>query len=522
MIRNTTVETDALDPILAAIERAEEVPAPADDEQLALERRNDYGNARRLITRFGYDLIFVEQLGWQVWDGKRWRTEDGEAQALIRAHQTAEAIFDEASTLKDFDDPEPEDEEEHEAWLRKKTFMEEQKKKLYGWALSSGNKAKCEAMITTAAPYLLKKHDDFDLQPWAFNVPNGTLRLDEGVRLYPHARGDYITKCAAVDYDTNADAPKWREFVNQVLPEQEVALFTQKWLGYCLTGDISEQKVVQFEGQGANGKSTLLEVVARVLGDYSVTTPIETFLHQDRKNGSGPSPDIARLPGARLVRASEPEPGSRLSESQIKQFTGGEKITARKLQRDFFEFSPQGKLTLSVNIRPVLVGKDHGIRRRILVVPFRQTFTSGKGTKVGHGRTLVDELCLEGPGILNWLLDGFRMWWEDGLGVPEDIKAATTAYFSEMDPIGSFVLEACEKSEDPNDKEAAADLFSAYKRWCKDNNEDEKSQTAFGRRMSDLGIKVRRSNSVSYRTCVRLRPEWRQDNENFEEPSHVF
>ena len=514
-----------IDPIQAAVDRAETIPPPPDDRQLAFERRNDYGNARRLIARHGYDLIFVEQWGWLAWDGQRWCVEDGEAETLIRAHQTAESIFDEVATLKDFEDPEPNEIEhpkEHEAWQRRVRIFEENKKNLRRWALTSGNKGKSEAMINMAAPYLRRHHTIFDVQPWAVNVKNGTLRLDEGVKLYPHSRGDHITRCATVAYDEKADAPNWRQFVGQVLPEKEVAVFAQKWLGYCITGDISEQKIAQFEGQGANGKSTLLEVVARVLGDYAVTTPIETFLHQDKKSGSGPSPDIARLPGARFVRASEPEPGSRLSESQIKQFTGGEKITARHLQKDFFEFAPQGKLTLSVNIRPVLVGKDHGIRRRILVVPFTQTFASGNGSVPGKGQTLVNELMSEAPGIFNWLLDGFRLWWEDGLNVPAEIEAATNAYFSEMDPIGSFVREACEQTESPEDRERSADLYQAYKSWCSANNEDEKTQTAFGRRLSDLGIKAKTVGGFGYRTCVQLRPEWRQQEANFDADLDVY
>jgi putative DNA primase/helicase len=261
----------------------------------------------------------------------------------------------------------------------------------------------------------------------------------------------------------------------------------------------------------------MMNVVSALLGDYATTTPVETFLHNDRgKSGSGPSPDIARLVGVRIVRTSEPEPGSRLSESTLKQYTGGEKMVARRLHRDFFEFTPAGKLTMSVNVRPVIVGKDHGIKRRLHVVPFKRIFSKDEilALDQARGQPLHDYLMAEGSGILNWLLDGYRMWREDGLGVPEAVKAQTEAYFAEMDPIGQFVREACLTIADgagvtEKDQEQATDLYAAYKRWCDSNNEEPKNNTAFGRRLNDLGIRSAKRGGIGYRMAVKLRPEWR-------------
>lgn len=494
--------------IAQAVLDAEARPGAPDPAELAQHLLNDLGNARRLIQRHGGDLVWVDELGWLVWDGTRWSASGGEAAAMIRAQMTSEAIFEEAATYPGFDEPEPPEEyrDAHKAWRQRRAKALAPKLNLQQWALESGSAARCRAMLAHAAPHLRIEASRLDADPWRFNVLNGTIELRNTRALFPHRRSDWITRRAAVTYELEADCPRWEKFVSEVLPDPDVAHFVHKWLGYCLCGDISEQKMVLFEGKGANGKSTMLEVVARILGDYAAVTPIETFLHQERRSGSGPSPDIARLRGARLVRASEPEPGARLSESTIKQFTGGEKMTARQLHRDFFEFSPQGKLTLSVNIRPVLVGKDHGIRRRILVVPFTQRFEAGKGT--ARGATLVDELMQEASGILNWLIQGFGMWLEDGLDPPRAVTDATHAYFTEMDPIGSFVREAL-RDDRPDASEPASDVYDAYKRWCRANNEDEKSQTAFGRRLADLGIGKKTVMGRVYYCGVAIDEAWR-------------
>lgn len=468
--------------VLAAIDDAE--PA-VDVLKLARETYNDRGNARRFLGRHKRNVMHCKEWGWLVWDGHRWKVDDAAAYRL--AMDTAERIWEEAEALK--------------------ATGVKGVAKITKWAMSSGFNGAVTSMLKVASNYVETVQSDFDTQVYRLNVANGTIHLDEDCRLLPPRRSDKARLVSAVTYDRNASAPRWEQFVREVLPDEATRLFVQIWLGYCLSGDISEQRVCVFEGRGANGKSTLLEVVARVLGEYAVVVPVETFLHQTVKSGSGASPDIARLAGARLVRASEPEPGARLSESTIKQFTGGEKMIARQMYRDFFEFPVQGKLSLSVNVKPVLVGKDHGIRRRIVVVPFTQQFPPGRGSK--RGQTLVDELFAEASGVLNWLLDGWRLWQEEGLPEAPAINDATAGYFTEMDPIGSFLKEACEEAS-RDERTAAATIWSAYTRWCAQSGEDPKTQTAFGRRLSDLGYSKYQSSGVVYRLGLKVRYEWSQ------------
>jgi len=493
IVGSLMVAEDALDGVADASDDA--ALAPADDSALSREWQTDLGNAKRFERRHGDNLRYVGELGWHAWDGKRWKIDKDAHEPLRCAHKVAESVIDEARRAERDGPRDGEDEAAHQKRV----------KRLYAWALKSSELSRSRAMIAAAAPYLALDVGQLDQQSRRLNVLNGTLIFDfdrpDRVRLMKPRRSDYATKIANVAFVENAEAPRWAQFVREVLPDQDTRLFVQRWLGYsCLTGDISEQCMAAFEGKGANGKSTLIDVVARLIGDYAMTSPIETFLHQDRKSGSGPSPDLARLRGARLVRTSEPEPGARLSESNIKQFTGGEKITARELNKPFFEFVPQGKLTMSVNIRPTIVGKDHGIRRRIKVVPFTQEF---KERRIG----LVEELIEEGPGILWWLIDGWRMWRDSGLGGSRDIDEATANYFREMDPIGQFVAEACEVGKEY--RETSGSLMAAYVRWCAQSSEEPKNATAFGRRLSDMGFGKHKTNGAVMRMGVKVLAEWR-------------
>lgn len=504
------------DPFLRALEAPDDRPGPPDDRELAGETRNDIGNARRLRARHGGDLLFVPEFGWIAWDGKRFSKKRGDRIAAMRAQETADAIFAEADALPAFQAAKPDrDDFDTDAafeaaldeWRDKRGRFESKKRGLRQWAVKSGFSARLSGMLGAAAPHLTCDQDQLDADRYLLNVQNGTLDLSGGagktMQLYEHSRRDRITRIAGASYDPAAQAPKWEKFVKEVLPDEEVRGFVQRWLGYNLTGSVSEQKIVYFEGAGANGKSTLLNVVCRVFGDYETTVPVESFLHNERRGGADASPDLAKLVGPRLVRTSEPEVGARLSESRIKQVTGGETITARRLNKDFFEFEAQFKVTLSVNVRPVLRGKDHGIRRRILVVPFLQRFDPAETVP---GEEFEDRFNDEMAGILNWLLDGFEQWHADGLRPPQDVRTATEQYFATMDPIGQFIHEATERVD--NGRVPANELYAAYQKWCRDYGEECKTQGIFGRRLTDMKLPKEKIGKIQY-TGIRILEEFR-------------
>lgn len=505
--------------ILAAIDEAAPPPPPPDDAELARLERNDLGNAERLIARFGNELCFVPQVGWMAWDGTRWDADGGEFLALRRAQETSRAIQLEAAAIPPFDEIEPERPDARERWLARKTAHENKIVALRKWAVASGNQSKCTGMLAAATPALRRRYGEFDAKPYHLNMLNGTLRLDLAQRranqeltevrfpLFEHRQSDCLTKCGDASYDPDATCPQWDEFVAQVFTNAEdVAWYVQKKLGYAFFGSDPEQKIWIWHGGGSNGKSTLLEVFCRVLGDYAVTTPVAAFLHMQHKDGNAASPAQAEWPGARLIRTSEPEAGDRLNESLIKQTTGGEPMKARNLNKGFFEFKQNAVLIIGANILPTLVGKDFGIRRRIVVVPFRHQFKTGGRGPGGTVRLYADEMAKEASGILNWALRGFLGWIEEGLEPPKAITDATEAYFAEMDPIGQFLLEACEFGDDFT--EGATDMYNAYKKWC-EGREEPLNQTRFGRRLKDMGHDVAKSHGVKKRFGIRLKTEYR-------------
>lgn len=255
-------------------------------------------------------------------------------------------------------------------------------------------------------------------------------------------------------------------------------------------------------GEGSNGKSTLVDLLNWLLGDYALVTPFASLLHTDQRRGGEPTPDLARMPGARLVSAAEPETGARFAESMLKQLTGGEKMTVRHLRQDFFEFKPQFKLCLSFNNKPYIRGQDEGIWRRLLLVPFNQRFVDADRLKENPGalpkvKDLDKKLHAEASGILNWLLDGYRMWAEKGLDIPATVRAATDEYRHESNPVHQFIQGWCERVS--GSMIPASRLYEAYQLWCKENAMEPVKQTSFGRRMSEMNIERETIQVVYYR-----------------------
>jgi putative DNA primase/helicase len=488
---------------LAAIDDAPVVP---DDRKLLYEPPNDIGNARRLIARHGHDLICVDDMGWHCWDGMRYQGgKFGEAEALRRAQRSAEAIADEARLIQD---ELSKIEFQHGADVNeKRTMLFDRAEKHGKFGIASGNSPRLKAALEQAQPDLRLPPIALDPDPRQFNCMNGTLllqpRLEAGepARLAPHLRRHKISKLAGVAHDPEAKCPRFLEFLEKVMPDAEVRHFLQVWFGYCLTGEITEQMIVICYGTGANGKSTLLDVIKYVLGEYAVTLPIETFLADDRRRGGDATPDVVRLLSTRLALASEPEASSRLSESRVKTITGGEMITARRLFKDQFEFMPSFKLMISVNRKPTIRGQDEGIWRRIAVVPFIVTIP-----KEERDRKLTARLREEAAGILNWMFEGFLEWEERGLPTPAAIEAAREEYRAESDPIGEWLRDRT--VPEPGASTRAAELHQDYVNWY-GRNFGDKSKAAniaiFGRAMGDRGYHKEKIGVYFYRD-IRLLP----------------
>jgi len=501
-----------------------------DDRALADLGRDDIGNSERLRFRHGEDLRRTPGLGTLVFiDGKRWRLDPENAEALKRAQLTARAIELEAKAVleeaKKLDGGDEGDEDEDDADDKKLTPTQRKKKQLrnmartlMGWRTQSSNSARLSAMLTQSWPHLHHDLEAWNAKPNLFNVENGTLEFDGlDKKLREHRREDYLTHMAGVAYDENAQCPEFRAFLDRVLPpakdehgNEDRALqgFVQRALGACLIDSVRDQAMVVFHGGGANGKSTLLNAVARVLGSYCMTVAVQTLLYSEQ-SGSSASPDVARLAERpRMIRVSEPEPGAKLSEGGVKSLTGGEPIVARKLHEAPVEFHIVGKIILSCNNRPSIRGGDDGIWRRILLVPWKVQIPPEEQRE--KGPALEAALEREAPGILNWLIDGLSDYFErGGLDPPESVLAETLAYRTDSDVIGRFIAECCVKSDGA--RVDGAELYDAFKAWSKDEGMKEPlSANMVGRRLTDRGFGREKSCGAVIRIGLDLTDEWKQ------------
>lgn len=439
---------------------------------LAEKERNDIGNADRLLARHGHDLLHVREVGWHHWAETHWSPEGADEIVKQRAHETARSIMEEVAALQKRGKP---DTMAAGDWEKK---LED----LFKWSTASGNRTKLDAMVTEATPYISVPPEMMDDDPLLLNVKNGTLRMEGACdELRKHSRDDRLAKIMDVEFDPDATCQNFLRFLEEVQPDSDIRLFLQVWTGYCMTGVTSEQKLVFNYGEGGNGKSVFIGLIAKMMGPYAVSLPFASLLRDDRKRGAEATPDLARLPGARLVRASEPEKGARIAEETIKAITGGEEITVRHLNHGFFDFVPQFKLTLSGNHKPAIRGQDRGIWRRFLLVPWEVNVPEEYQDK-----DLPAKLWAERNGVLNWILDGVRIWLERGLVVPDRVRAATDEYRADSDPLGRFIAECIEPA--PNESVQASVMYEAYKAWCAASAERPWSLTAFGKAMPERGV----------------------------------
>jgi putative DNA primase/helicase len=451
----------------------------------------DLGNAERFVAEHGHRLHYVRALeAWLVWDGRRWAADErGAVQRL--AKQTIRGMYREAARSTEL----------------------EHRKRLSGWAAKSESASRIDAMLklargeeTEAGP-ILREMTDFDADPWALNVANGIVDLRTGA-LRPHDPEARCRKLVEVPLQADARCPRWLAFLDRILGgDAEMIDYVQRAVGYSLTGLGDEQCLFFLYGHGANGKSTFIETLRKLLGGYAAHADFNTLVE---RRGEGPRTDIARLERTRFVSAIELSEGKRLNEELVKSLTGGEPVTVRFLYGREFEFRPEFKLWLAANHRPVIRGTDHGIWRRIRLVPFEVQIPDAEQIPEREMRAALDA---ELPGILAWALDGCLAWQRKPLWPPPKVAQATQAYREESDVLGAWIDESCsvdksEIAEKPPEhmyyKAQASLLYQNYRRWAQDNGEYVLSQNAFGRRLAERGHPDRKMGTGSSRVIWRL------------------
>jgi len=324
----------------------------------------------------------------------------------------------------------------------------------------------------------------WDDNPWLLNTPGGTVDLKTG-ELGPHRLTDYSTKLTAVA--PGGECPLWLTTLSYIFDgDSEIVSFLQRWAGYSLTGVTSEQKFLFAYGTGANGKGVTSSTVAGVLGDYAMAAPAAVFMASN--NDRHPT-ELAMLRGARLVMASETEGGRAWAESRIKQLTGGDKISARFMRQNFFEFTPQFKLLIAGNHRPSLRSVDEAMRRRFLLLPFLKTIP-----EAARDPDLAEKLKAEWPGILAWMIAGCIDWQERGLRPPAAVLDATKLYLEGEDAFQLWLADAT--TRDANAFEATRELFSSWTSWALAAGERVGNEKDFAAALESAGF-------VRYRTQIK-------------------
>ena len=345
---------------------------------------------------------------------------------------------------------------------------------------------------------VIEKELDTDI--YLFNVEGLTLNLKTGKAKEPNIK-NLITKKSRFIYEKDAECPTWNLFLMQIFNKDlQLIRFIQKAMGYALSGDVSEQCLFILWGTGANGKSTFLNVMLELFGDYALSTGIETFM----KKNSEQSNDIARLKGMRLVTTSEIEQGRQISESLIKMVIGEDALTARFLYGEYFSFKPTFKIFMATNHKPKIRGADNGIWRRIKMIPFTVTIPPEQRDK-----NLTEKLIAENSGILNWLLKGYAMWKKEGLEEPAAVREANEEYRMDMDSVGTFVTDCLELDASLQWRLPTNLLYQTYIKWCSKNNERVMSQKWLGMRMSEKGFKRVITNGQRLWCGLAVKLEWR-------------
>ncbi|WP_436715067.1 phage/plasmid primase, P4 family [Roseiconus lacunae] len=417
--------------------------------------RNQNALATMFIDRYGADLRYVPAWKkWIVWDRKRFVIDEGGTRVTGLVRKFTKGLW------QDF------------GAYAKRVAGDDGKAKTASHFVSSANSKSSIAAIGDLAksdPRVLVDADQLDADPMLLNVQNGTLDLRSG-EFREHSREDLMTQVASVSFDRLAKCPQWEDTCRMVFDEDdELIAYVQSVLGYSLSGDTGEHILPIAWGSGFNGKSTIWNAVLELAGDYGFLANESLLLGERSMHPT----DKASLFQKRIVAISEPDKGCKLRESRVKELTGDDLITARRMNEDFWTFRRTHTFWLSSNHLPTISGTDDGIWRRIKLIPFAVNIRDRVDPVPGFHKRLVDS---EGPGILNWLLAGFQNYRQNGFIEPAAVRDSCSAYRQDEDELARFIAECCDAADGL--VVTATRLFDEYRRWGGKLN-----RTNFGREM---------------------------------------
>jgi putative DNA primase/helicase len=437
---------------------SEEDTAPQfSDEALALDFAASYGGFLRYVAAHGR---------WMVYDDKVWSPDE-----TLDAYSLARLI------------------------CRKHANNAPEKHRR---DLASASTVAAVERLARADGRLCATVDQWDADPWRLNTPDGMFDLRAGTN-WAHSELDYATKITgAAPALVRRECPIWEKFLDRVTGgDVDLQRFLARVFGYALTGSTSAHALFFFYGTGGNGKSVLLDTITGIFGNYAKSAAIETFT---ASNFERHPTDLAGLQGARLVTAVETEEGRAWAEARIKALTGGDRIAARFMRQDYFEYTPQFKLIIAGNHKPSLRNVDEAIRRRFHLVPFTVTIPAAE-----RDPNLKDKLRAEWPAILSWMLAGCREWQRIGLAPPKAVTEATAAYLEAEDAMAGWLTERC--LTEPEAWASSTDLFQDWKRWAERAGEPARTQKRFVQDLETRGFQPERHRTGRGFQGLRLVPE---------------
>lgn len=425
----------------------------------------DTGNARRFVHFIEGHLRYVHGLNiWLRWAPKKCRwIFCNQGEQIEFAKQCARDMLVEAAKESDDD----------------------KRKRHVNHALKTLDIARLTAMVklSESDPKVVVTAHKLDASPWLLGVKNGIVDLRTGI-LRDASPNDFITKQAGTIFDNLATCPLFEQTLQTIFKNDSGLIdYFQRLCGYALFGQVREHVFFFCHGVGANGKSTVLNVIQAVMGDYAITLPTESLM-MAKRDAAAASPDLMLLRGVRLALASETEDGQRLAEARIKQLTGGDLVTARALYGGFVTFPQTAKLVIVGNHKPQIAGTDEGIWRRVQLVPVEFTIPAAQ-----RDPALPGKLLAELPGILAWMVRGCLKWQQSGLTPPPAVTAATNAYKAESDILGEWIAECCTVAAVAS--ATSGELYAAYRNWGLRNGHQPWYRNRWGRLMGEKFTKGR-------------------------------
>lgn len=439
---------------------------------LAKLGETDAHNAERFVRRYGQGAMWTSSLGWLVYDGRRWAVDDHNRRLKL-AVEAMKAVAAEAQYLSG-----------------------KKRKKRRAFSYQSLNKHQLDKLLATAQPDLAVEDSKLDTDPQLLNVLNGTLDLKTG-ELHPHNPADLITRLCNVKYDAGAKCPQFMAFLRQATGgNKDLMRFLKKAAGYSLTGQWSEQVLFFLHGPTRTGKSTLINVLRDLVGDYGINTPIKTILVKHYDNDI--PVDLARMKGARIVTASENNPNQQLDEAKVKSLTGGDKQTARFMRQNPFDFQPEFKLWIAANDLPKVRATDDAIWNRFIVLAFNNQVEGD-----GRDQKLPEKLRTELEGILAWAVRGAVLWNNEGLHDRNLFDLEKERWRKQSDTVGRFFHECCQVVA-PSESIPSGVFYARYKQWCTSNSEQPCSTKMFKAGLIELNVGWKKTNKSAMFMGVKL------------------